>query len=124
MLSLRDFPSHNLCHKLHVCSELFNCSLFLIAGEDFIVPAANELKLEFRAGEECQCVTFEIVDDEMLEQTENFYVDLVSEFPEIETDTCEVVIEDDDGSKTVLSLSLSLSLTHTHTHTHTHTIYT
>ena len=87
---------------------------FLIPGEDFIVPDASELELEFHADEVRQCVTFEIVDNDVLEQTENLYVDLVSEFPEIETETTEVVIDDDDGSKTSL-----FSCTHTHTHTHT-----
>lgn len=55
--------------------------------------------LVFQEGDTLQCVTIEIVDNELLEFDETFFVDLVAdpEGPYVPVETTNITIIDDDG---------------------------
>ena len=53
--------------------------------------------LVFQEGDTIQCVTIEIVDNELFEPEETFFVDLVAELPIIPVETTNITIIDDDG---------------------------
>lgn len=67
------------------------------AGQDYVDPGV--LTLRFEAGDTRQCITIEILDDNMLEQEECFFVDLVPTVPGLETNTTKIQINDDEGRK-------------------------
>lgn len=56
------------------------------------------------------CIQIEILDDNMLESLECFYVDLVSLVEGIDTSTTKILINDDEGGKKSYAVCLSITL--------------
>jgi hypothetical protein len=71
--------------------------LILPAGQDFADPGVQMLR--FSAGDDRMCIQIVIVDDNVLESLECFYVDLVSTIQGVETSTTKIQINDDEGRK-------------------------
>lgn len=78
-----------------------------LAGEDYVDPGPAILR--FEAGDSRMCVQIIILNDNILESAECFYVDLVSFVEGIETSTTKIQINDDEGGKKGHVVCLSIS---------------
>ena len=76
-----------------------NCFLFLhLAGSDFVAMSVDRtFSLPLQQSEVCECLS--IIQDDIAEGDEVFYLTLTSTNPQVKTTGAVVHIIDDDGKK-------------------------